>query len=114
MLHLRRLRVVDGTPWLLVDTTLPQERFPTLARANLENRSLYEHLRRHFGVEPAGADRWISAVVPSAPDADLLALKAGQPVLAIESVAWDADGIPFEHYQALHRSDESRFYVGIR
>lgn len=114
VLHLRRLRVVDGTPWLLVDTSLPQERFPTLARANLENRSLYEHLRRHFGVEPAGADRWISAVVPSAPDAELLALKAGQPVLAIESVAWDADGIPFEHYQALHRSDESRFYVGIR
>ena len=114
VIRLRRLRRVDDTPWLLVDTVLPFERFTTLGRANLENRSLYEHLRRNFGVEPSGADRWISAVVPNPSDAHLLALTPGQPVLAIESVAWDADGRPFERYSALHRSDESRFYVGIR
>jgi len=114
VVRLRRLRYVDGTPWLLVDTVLPHERFPTLVRANLENRSLYEHLRRHFGVEPHGADRWISAVMPPPDDAQLLELKPGQPVLSIESVAWDVEGVPFERYRALHRSDESRFYVGIR
>ena len=114
VVRLRRLRSVDGTPWLLVDTVLPYDRFPTLVRANLENRSLYEHLRRHFGVQPSGADRWISAVMPSPEDSELLQLAAGQPVLSIDSVAWDADGVPFERYSALHRSDESRFYVGIR
>ncbi|QEW04009.1 GntR family transcriptional regulator [Microbacterium lushaniae] len=114
VVRLRRLRRVDGTPWLLVDTVLPYDRFPTLRRANLENRSLYEHLRRHFGVHPSGADRWISAVVPGAEDARLLELQPGQPVLSIESVAWDDDGVPFERYNALHRSDESRFHVGIR
>lgn len=114
VVRLRRLRRVDGTPWLLVDTVLPHERFPTLVRANLENRSLYEHLRRHFGVQPSGADRWLSAVIPSPEDAGLLELEPGQPVLSIESLAWDADGAPFERYHALHRSDESRFYVGIR
>lgn len=114
VVRLRRLRLVDGTPWLLVGTVLPQDRFPTLVRANLENRSLYEFLRRNYGVEPRGADRWISAVIPSPEDADLLQLDPGQPVLSIESVAWDDDGVPFEHYHALHRSDESRFYVGIR
>lgn len=112
--RLRRLRRVDGTPWLLVDTVLPLERFPGLVRANLENRSLYEHLRRHFGVTPSGADRWISAVIPSAEDAALLELEPGQPALAIESTAWDSDEVPFEYYQALHRSNGSRFYVGIR
>ena len=114
VVRLRRLRRVDGTPWLLVDTVLPASRFPTLVRANLVNRSLYEHLRRNFGVEPVGADRWISAVVPSAADAELLELEAGQPVLSIESVAWDGDGVPFERYSALHRSDDVRFHVGIR
>lgn len=114
VVRLRRLRRVDGTPWLLVDTVLPFDRFPTLARANLENRSLYEHLRRHFGVQPSGADRWIGAVMPDEADAALLELAPGQPVLSIESVAWDAEGLPFERYHALHRSDESRFYVGIR
>lgn len=114
VLRLRRLRRVDGTPWLLVDTVLPRRRFAGLARANLENRSLYEHLRRHFGVTPTGADRWISAVIPSQADAQLLELDPGEPALAIESVAWDAENAPFERYKALHRSDESRFYVGIR
>lgn len=114
VVRLRRLRSVDGIPWLLVDTVLPHDRFPTLGSVNLENRSLYEHLRRHFGVQPSGADRWIRAVMPSPEDADLLQLAVGHPVLSIDSVAWDADGVPFERYSALHRSDESRFYVGIR
>ncbi len=114
VLRLRRIRLVDTTPWLLVDTTLPLDRFPNLARANLENQSLYDHLRRHFGVHPNGADRWIAAVVPNDTDAELLQLPPGEPVLSIESIAWDAEGEPFEHYRALHRSDETRFYVGIR
>lgn len=112
--RLRRLRFVDGKPWLLVDTTIPQTVAPGLLRANLENRSLYEHLRRHNGIAPAGADRWLQAVIPSESEAELLQLEPGKPVLRIESVAWGSDNVPFEMYQALHRSDESRFYVGIR
>ena len=114
VIRLRRLRSVDGTPWLLVDTTLPKALFPGVARTNLENRSLYEHLRRHYGVTPTGADRWLEAVIPSPEDARLLDLKGGEPALGIESIAWSEDGVPFEYYRGLHRSDESRFYVGIR
>lgn len=114
VIRIRRLRSVDGVPALLVLTILPREPFVGLLKSNLENRSLYEHLRRHYGVVPVGADRWIQAVVPSAEDALLLDLPAGVPVLDIESIAWGADEVPFEFYRALHRSDESRFYLGIR
>jgi len=114
VIRIRRLRSVDGVPTLLVQTTLPRDPFAGLLKSNLENRSLYEHLRRHYGVVPVGADRWIRAVVPSAEDARLLDLPAGTPVLDIESIAWGADNVPFEFYRALHRSDESRFYLGIR
>jgi GntR family transcriptional regulator len=114
VVRLRRLRSVDGKPWLLVHTTLPRALFPGVLRANLENHSLYDHLRRHYGVSPAGADRWLQAVVPEPEEAELLQLGPGVPVLRIESVAWDATNTRFEYYRALHRSDESRFYVGIR
>ncbi|MGO3885471.1 MAG: GntR family transcriptional regulator [Mycetocola sp.] len=114
VIRLRRLRTVDGSPWLLVDTVLPAELFPGLVKANLENQSLYKHLRRHYGVSPAGADRWLQAVLPDEADAALLTLPAGAPALRIESVSWDTDERPFEFYNALHRSDASRFYVGIR
>lgn len=114
VIRLRRLRSVDGTPWLLVDTVLPKALFPGVAKANLENRSLYEHLRRHYGVTPTGADRWLEAVIPSGDQAELLGLGRGEPALGIESITWGPDGTPFEYYRGLHRSDESRFYVGIR
>lgn len=114
VLRLRRLRAVDGSPWLLVDTTLPMERFPRLLSSNLENRSLYEHLRRHYGVTVAGADRWLRAIIPSRADADVLHLKWGEPALSIESISWDEAESPLEYYSALHRSDAARFYVGIR
>ncbi|MET0479959.1 MAG: UTRA domain-containing protein [Mycetocola sp.] len=65
-------------------------------------------------VSPAGADRWLQAVIPEPEEAELLQLEPGVPVLRIESVAWDATDRRFEYYRALHRSDESRFYVGIR
>lgn len=114
VVRLRRQRLVGSTAWLLVDTTLPRAMFPGVVRANLENRSLYEHLRRHYGVTPTGADRWIQAVIPDPADAELLDIEPGVPVLRIESVSWNAANVPFEYYRALHRSDKSRFYVGIR
>jgi GntR family transcriptional regulator len=114
VVRLRRLRSVDGKPWLLVDTTLPLALVPGLATAKLENRSLYEHLRRQYGIEPSGADRWLQATLPGAEEAGLLQITPQTPVLSIESIAWDALGQRFEWYRALHRSEESRFYVGIR
>lgn len=114
VVRLRRLRSVSEVPWLLVNTTLPLNRFPGVTTANLTNRSLYEHLRRHYDVTPSGADRWLSARLPTGEEASLLRVTTGDPVLAIESVAWGDDEIPFEYYRAVHRSGSSRFYVGIR
>ncbi|PFG29877.1 GntR family transcriptional regulator [Paramicrobacterium agarici] len=112
--RLRRLRTVDETPWLLVQTTIPLELCPGVVKANLENRSLYEYLRRHYAIEVSGADRWLQPVLPEPEEAELLELSEGEPVLAIESIAWDAEDRRFEYYQALHRSGATRFYVGIR
>jgi len=114
VVRLRRLRSVDGTPWLLVSTILPLALMPGLVTAKLEDRSLYEHIRRQYGIVSAGADRWLQAVLPTSDDAEKLGIDIHTPLLSIESIAWTADGIRFECYRALHRSEKSRFYVGIR
>ncbi|WP_218105821.1 GntR family transcriptional regulator [Micromonospora inyonensis] len=114
VVRMRRLRGVDGQPWLLVDTALPARLVPGLDRAVLENQSLYDVLRRRYGIEPVGADRWIEAVFPEPEDAALLEVTTSTPLLGIESVAWLRDGTRFEAYYALHRSDQTRFFVGIR
>ena len=81
VVFIRRLRLVDASPWLLVSAALPHKMFPQLERARLEDRSLYEYLRRHYGVESVGADRWLQAVLPDEDQASLLDLRAGEPVL---------------------------------
>jgi GntR family transcriptional regulator len=114
VVRLRRLRRVDGQPWLLVMTALPTRLVPGLERVVLENQSLYDTLRRRYRLEPAGADRWMEAVFPNDEDAGFLEVSPSTPVLGIESVAWMPDGTRFEVYYALHRSDQIRFHVGIR
>ena len=114
VVRLRRLRRVDGQALLLMNTTLPAALVPGLEAVVLENQSLYDVLRRRYGLVPAGADRWIEAVMPGKENARLLEVSPVTPVLAIESVSRTQEGIPFEAYHALHRSDRTKFHVGIR
>jgi GntR family transcriptional regulator len=114
VVRLQRLRRVDGQAWLLVDTALPASLVPGLERTVLENQSLYDVLRRRYGLEAVGGDRWIEAVFPDENQASLLEVTTSTPLLGIESVAWLPDDTRFETYYALHRSDHARFHVGIR
>lgn len=108
---LRRLRSVDNELRLLVETAVPADLAPGLHRTRLENRSLYELLRRQYGLRIVRAERWIDAVLPDAPTQDLLGITGQEPLLRIESIAYGASGRPVEHYRALHRCQSSRLHV---
>ena len=114
VLALRRLRAVDGRWTLVVDTVLPAALVPGLEKINLENSSLYDTLRRRYGLVPAKADRWIEAVAAKAEEARLLEVPRGSPLLSIESIALTDDGTVMEHYCSKHRSDETRLHVRTR
>lgn len=111
VIALKRLRSVDGELRLLVETCVPADVAPGLHRTKLDNRSLYEVLRRQYGLRIVRAERWIDAVVPDAATASLLELTAPEPLLRIESIAYSSTGRPLEYYQALHRCKSSRLHV---
>ena len=108
---LRRLRSVDNELRLLVDTAVPADLAPNLHRTRLDNRSLYDLLRRQYGLRIVRAECWIDAVLPDASTQELLGLAAPEPLLRIESIAYSANGRPVEHYRALHRCQSSRLHV---
>ena len=54
VLHLERLRLVDGAPIVLESAWLPLALFPGLEHADVASRTLYDVLREDFGRE--GAD----------------------------------------------------------
>ncbi|MCR6480217.1 GntR family transcriptional regulator [Variovorax sp. ZS18.2.2] len=108
---LKRLRSVDGELRLLVETVVPADLAPGLHRTRLDDRSLYDVLRRQYGLRLVRAERWIDAVLPDAATCELLDLPQPEPLLRIESIAYGANGRPLEHYRALHRCKESRLHV---
>lgn len=108
---LRRLRSVDNELRLLVETAVPADLAPGLHRARLENHSLYDFLKRQYGLRVVRAERWIDAVIPDADTQALLGITAQEPLLRIESIAYGANGRPVEHYRALHRCQSSRLHV---
>lgn len=107
----KRLRSVDGTLRLLVDTVVPADLAPGLHKLRMEDRSLYDVLRRQYGLRIVRAERWIDAVLPDAPTRALLETDATEPLLRIESIAYAANGRPLEYYHALHRCQSSRLHV---
>ncbi len=94
VLRVRRLRAVDGRQRLLVTSTLPSHLVPGLERANLENKSLYDTIRRRYGLDIARAERWIEPALPTQEEEALMEVTAMTPLLLIESVSWTGDGTP--------------------
>ncbi len=108
-----RTQAVDGVTRALTRTSLNLAHAPEIDRINLENQSLYDVLRRRYGITPVRSRRWIEAVMPSSHDAALLGIDRAIPVLGIESVSQDAKGRVIEYYYCLYRSDLSRLVMEV-
>lgn len=113
VIHIDRLRSVDGTPIVLVSTYLPHNLCAGLLDADLSDQSLYEFVEKECGLTLAYGRRTIGAVPASEYEAKLLKVDKGAPLILLDSVSYLADGSPVEYYRALHRGDRSQFEVEL-
>ena len=114
VVQIRRLMSIDGQVRLLVDMAFPADLVGGLEHASLKNRSIYDVLKRRYGLVPSSSERWIDAILPTEQQAVLLEVPVGTPLIAMESCAYLANGQPFEYYYAIHRSDISRLHFTFR
>jgi len=63
VIHLERLRSVDGEPWVLTSTYLPHELCAGLLDLDMEHRSLYAAIEDELGLTLAGGHRTIEAAI---------------------------------------------------
>ena len=110
---IRRLRMVNNEPLLLVVTYIPQALCPGLLEEELEEQSLYSVLEKKYGLHLARGRRYIEAVAATEQEAQLLGVPRGAPLVYLRSVTYLADGRPVEYYEAKHRGDRSRFEVEL-
>ena len=113
VVKLVRLRFVEGEPIVLVTSFLPYERCRQLIQADLQKRSLYAFLDEECGLKIGRGSRSIEAISAGEPEAKLLKLKVGAPLIRLKSVSYTSDGAALEYFDALFRGDRSRFEVEI-
>lgn len=105
---LERLRFVDGEPWSLSTTWMPEHIGAHIFGADLAEGSLYALLADR-GIRAASGVRSVEASVTDAREGQLLGIGPGKPVLLLRSAMVDAADRPIEYFQALHRGDRTRF-----
>lgn len=105
-----RLRFADELPVLLEHSSFPAERFSGLLGEPLHG-SIYEVLDRRYDARPVRAVERITPVNANVKTARLLGVTRGTPLLRVERVAFDVNGIPVESARDILRADRSRMLV---
>jgi GntR family transcriptional regulator len=105
---LQRLRMLDGLPISLDQNRVPLRFLPGAAELDFTTASLYEALDR-AGNPPVRADYEIEARAAEAPEAELLGLAPGAPVLFATTVAIGEDGGVVDLGRTVYRADRYRF-----
>ena len=88
VLRVRRLNLADGEPFALVTVWCPEELGAELSRADVERSSFYELIAVPLG----GAVQTIGAAAATSPEADLLGVPVGSPLLRCERTTRSVDG----------------------
>jgi GntR family transcriptional regulator len=110
---IERLRFVDGAPWVLTLTHVPEDLAPGLVDENLADQSLYALLEGRYRLQLAFGRRSVEATLANAALARDLGIRRGGAVLALRNVTFQRDGRPVETFVAYHRGDRSRFEVEL-
>lgn len=113
VVRIRRLRMINQDPLLLVVSYLPHALCPGLEKEDLQEQSLYWLLEHKYGLKLARGRRFIEAVAATEQEAQLLGVSKGAPLVYLRSVTYLAEGRPVEYYEAKHRGDRSRFEVEL-
>lgn len=105
--HLERLRLDDGSPLAIMRNWIPREIFPIDPEV-LQTHGLYESLRS-AGINIRIAHQRISASAATAPEARLLDIRSGSPLLTLERTAFDDGGRAVEFSRSSYRADAYSF-----
>jgi len=105
-----RVRSANGVPLALERSWLPARLFPGLTDHPLTG-SLYGVLRRHYRRPPVSAVEHLAPVLSDDETCSALGVVPGTPLMRVERLARDADGVPLEHARDVFRPDRVEFLV---
>jgi GntR family transcriptional regulator len=97
VIYIQNLRLAKGLPFSIEEMYLSCDRFPEMARLDLNNRSIYHALDKTYACYPQEAQDVISADSASRDEARLLGINTGAPVMRVTRTSADRTGLPVEY-----------------
>jgi GntR family transcriptional regulator len=114
IIMVQRLRLADHVPMAVETVHLPAALCPGLGQEDLENRSLYETLKRKYQFVPTRASQQWQAVSCPESDAKLLDIPPHSPILRIQRTTYQQEDVPFEYLDSFFRGDKYVFHAELR
>lgn len=116
VVYLKRLRNVEGSPIVIVESYLPAELYELsgLLQEDLVHDSLYHLMRYRYKVSIEASRRVLEIRYALANEAKLLGIETGAATLYIETRSTDSEGVPIEYSRATYRADMSKFTLTVR
>ncbi|MDR7475933.1 MAG: GntR family transcriptional regulator [Armatimonadota bacterium] len=114
VVKIRRLRLADGEPMGVQTSFLPEELVPGLEREPLQDRSLYDVLRRKYRLRLVRAQEVYSAVLLDRATARLLGAPGTSAALAAERVTFNEHDRPVEVTKSLFLGDRYQLQAELR
>ncbi len=110
-IFLERLRIVDQVPILYDITYLPNINLPRMTARNFENKSLFDILRRNYGIEVTGGEQKIWAIKAEKEVAKNLQVQEGSPLLHMQR-RLITNRPTFRFYSVIYSVTERYFLFG--
>ena len=79
VVKIRRLMLIEDQARMLVNMSFPANLVSGFENVNLKNRSIYDILKRSYGLVPSSSERWIEAKLPTKKQAAFLKVPDGIP-----------------------------------
>jgi GntR family transcriptional regulator len=116
VIHLSRLRLIDGTPLLAEEIWLQKARFAAILAIDTADFSdlLYPLYEERCGQVVVSADEVLTVELADVMQAQLLRLDAGAPLVVIERLAFDLERRPIEWRRSRGPADRFRYHAEIR
>lgn len=111
--RMRRLRIMDGIPYMIETNYVNLDLCPRLIDYDFSDESLYRVLSYH-GIYPTQGYESVGITYATESEAKYLQVSEGGHLFFLTGVAQDSNGIPVEYFKSVARSDKVRFSSVLR
>jgi len=114
VIKIKRIRSISDTPLMLEELFLPHHIFKGFDRVDISQQLLYPIYDVKYKTPIIWAEENLWPQIANREEADLLGISVGDPLIAIERVAFTYGDKPVEFRSSLGRGDRFRYHIELR